>query len=357
MVQPVEAGTVCLTVVGRVGIQGVAMQVRRSAVVAVGVMLGATVLAGCSGSNGLPTPSLTESRSEVTASRPEATASRPDRSTPEESRELVPPAESAAENPKPKPESEPAKTEAAETEAATSKPQPEPETTTAKRNPPNITRPSATATAEQAQEPTTAANPTPSSSPAAVPTSAESQTPWWPWLLLLVPIVGLIAWLVARSSRRRDWDASYAGALDEVRWVARSFAPALANRALPPAGASQYWLEGRPRLDDLQAELVALSTSAPDDALSATLTRASVSLAALSQALETDVALRGAVAVTPETAASLDQSFRLIGQRCEGLLMDIGDITVPDGYPGPGYPGPEYPGPESDGGPPPPQYG
>src|SRR4051812_5081651 len=317
MVQPVRRGSLYWTV-GRpdVGSKEWIMQLRRSAFVAVGVMLGATVFAGCGGTTERPGAS-------GTASRPEATASRTGSSSPDEPRRTTAPA-GADETPAGEATTRSEPTRRSETTAAEANPPPV-KTTKAEANPPPAkttpaqgngqgnpappaktapAEPSATATEERTPGSIAAASPTPTASTA--PTEpTDSQTTWWPWLLLLVPIVGLIIWLLSRSSRRRDWEARYGVAVEQVRWVATSLAPSVANRTLPPEAGRQYWFEGRPRLDELQAELVALSTSAPDEALSATLARASASLTSLSQALETDVALRAAVVRTPENAAAL----------------------------------------------------
>jgi hypothetical protein len=207
----------------------------------------------------------------------------------------------------------------------------------------SATKPTPSATATKKSSSTTA--PTSNTTPPVEPVEpADSKTPWWPWLLLALAGAGLLGWLGVRSSRRRGWDTRFGVARDEARWMATSYVPSLADRALPPAQAAQYWSEGRPRLDELQAELTALGNSAPDPELGAQLTLASTSLAALAQAVDTDVALRGALTRSADADAALAQSYRLIEERRASLLAAIGDGidgAGPDGYPDPnGYGGP-----------------
>jgi hypothetical protein len=144
----------------------------------------------------------------------------------------------------------------------------------------------------------------------------------------VVLLAGLI-WLLLRSSRRRAWDARYATALDEARWVTTVLTASLVNPTVSSDATTLYWNENQPRVQALQGELAALSTSKPDDERGSKVDRISTSLAALTESLSALVALRGAVTDSPDAELSLQQSRAAVQERSRTLQDAIDDRTTP----------------------------
>lgn len=73
----------------------------------------------------------------------------------------------------------------------------------------------------------------------------------------------LVLWQRSRAARRR-WDADFATALTETRWLAVEILPAL-QRAKVPAEREGAWTIARPRVTALETDLAALSTTVADE--------------------------------------------------------------------------------------------
>jgi hypothetical protein len=138
------------------------------------------------------------------------------------------------------------------------------------------------------------------------------------WFLVMVP--------------RRRWDADFAKDLSEARWVVDALVPSATNRLLPPAQATQQWLDGKRRLDNLQSDLYRLGTNPPTTARATHLGTVSGSLAALQQSLEHDVALRTTAASTPDDARALDVSLQTIGHQRDALQAAIENRPAAPGH-------------------------
>jgi hypothetical protein len=163
----------------------------------------------------------------------------------------------------------------------------------------------------------------------------ESSTPWWPWALLAAVVAGLgIGWFAFLAPRRR-WDSEFTSRLSEARWVVDSLVPSATNRALPPEQASQQWLDGKRRLDDLQSGLYALGTDIPDTARAAHLGAVSGALGALQQSLEHDVALRATADTVPEGPRALDESLQTVSHRRDALMAAIENRPPTGGHAAP----------------------
>jgi hypothetical protein len=86
----------------------------------------------------------------------------------------------------------------------------------------------------------------------------DDATPWWPWLLLVV--VGLIAFLAMRRSRRATaWRQRTTAAFDEATRLATHLA------AVAPEGAAMVAAQDAGQLADLAATLSALGAEASDE--------------------------------------------------------------------------------------------
>jgi hypothetical protein len=110
-------------------------------------------------------------------------------------------------------------------------------------------------------------------------------------------------WLRSRAARRR-WDADFATALTETRWLAVEIVPAL-QRAKVPAEREGAWAVARPRVTALEADFAALSASARDQ-----------------QSAERVAALLEAVRGTRATA---DQQSGVGGPGQEAVFADLFD--------------------------------
>jgi hypothetical protein len=276
---------------------------------AAGVIIAASALllssCGASGGNvgsGVPTgtPSL--------SARPTATpsATEPPVST---TRAGIPvPSRSAA--------SPPATTPATSTTKPTST-TPKPTSTTSK--PTTTTKPTTTAVPAPAPAPkptptpaqaTSSAGTSPAPAPSAItaaPAGSESSSPWVWWLvgliLLAAAVTAVVLWMRSRAARRR-WDADFAAALTETRWLAVEIVPAL-QRAKVPAEREGAWAIARPRVTALETDFGALSTTAPDG-----------------QSAERAAALLASVRGTRATA---DQEIGVGGPTDEATFADLFD--------------------------------
>jgi len=76
-------------------------------------------------------------------------------------------------------------------------------------------------------------------------------------------VTAVVLWLRSRAARRR-WDAEFATALTETRWLAVEIVPAL-QRAKVPAEREGAWAVARPRVIILETNFGALGTTAPDE--------------------------------------------------------------------------------------------
>jgi hypothetical protein len=148
-------------------------------------------------------------------------------------------------------------------------------------------------------------------------------------VLVGVVLLAGAAWLLVRASRRRQWDARFGAALDEARWVTTVVVTSLVNPTLSADAATLYWNESQPRLQALRDELAALGTSKPDEARGLRADRVAGDLAVLGESLSALVALRGAVADSPDAGLSLQQSRTAVEQRSRILQDAIDDRPDP----------------------------
>jgi hypothetical protein len=158
---------------------------------------------------------------------------------------------------------------------------------------------------------------------------AGSSTPWWPWALLAVVVVGLGSWWAIVSGKRRRWDADFDKDLSGARWAVDSLVPSITNRALPATQVAAQWPDGKRRLDDLQSDLYRLGADIPNTERATHLGAVSGALGALQQSLESDVALRG-TATGPEGETALAASMQDVVHRRESLIAAIAN-TPPGG--------------------------
>ncbi len=155
-----------------------------------------------------------------------------------------------------------------------------------------------TNTATVTATPTTA-TPTPSESTtppsgevAATPISDEG-TVWWPWLLLALVVLGLLAWLLLARRRANQvlaaWDARLDAARAEASWVEDALTAQVLST--PTTGEAQaIWSAAQPRLLAIDESLHALVADAPDEQRAAAATNLRDQLARLVEAVGTDVA-------------------------------------------------------------------
>ena len=148
-------------------------------------------------------------------------------------------------------------------------------------------------------------------------------------MLVAVVLLAGLAWLLVRGSRRRQWDTRFAAALDEARWVTTVVGTSLVDPTLSSDAATLYWNESQPRLQALRDELAALGTSKPDAARGLRVDRVSGDLAALGESLSALVALRGAVADSPDADLSLQQSRAAVEEHRRILQDAIDDRPDP----------------------------
>jgi hypothetical protein len=101
----------------------------------------------------------------------------------------------------------------------------------------------------------------------ATPAASETTSPWVWWLvgliLLAAAVTAVVLWLRSRAARRR-WEADFAAALTETRWLAVEILPAL-QRAKEPAEVEGAWTVARPRVMAIESDFEALSATASDE--------------------------------------------------------------------------------------------
>ena len=92
--------------------------------------------------------------------------------------------------------------------------------------------------------------------------AADDSTEWWPWLLLGLAVIGLIAFLVMRRSRRTAaaWQQQTAAAFDESTRLATHLA------AVAPEGAAMVAAQDAGQIAALAATLSALGAKTEDEA-------------------------------------------------------------------------------------------
>jgi hypothetical protein len=162
-----------------------------------------------------------------------------------------------------------------------------------------------------------------SASPAPAP---DGSTPWWPWALLAAAVVGLVAWLAVVLGRRRRWDTAFERDLAESRWVVDQLVPQATDRTLSAEQVTAQWLDGKRRLDDLQSDLYRLGSSIPSSERATRLGTVSGALAAMQEALQSDVSLRATASPHDlEGARELDASLQQVVHRRDALIAAIED--------------------------------
>ena len=151
-------------------------------------------------------------------------------------------------------------------------------------------------------------------------------------LLGAVLLAGLI-WLLVRAMRRRGWDSRFAVALVDARWVATDLTGLLLGPTLTPDGATLAWTENQPRIQGLHDELTALGAAKPDDRRGARVDRVSSDLTSLTESISALVALRGAVADSPDAGVTLEQARAAVENRSRSLQDAIDDRPAPGAAP------------------------
>ncbi|WP_256796138.1 LPXTG cell wall anchor domain-containing protein [Terrabacter sp. Ter38] len=126
-----------------------------------------------------------------------------------------------------------------------------------------------TETATVTETPSESESPTPTPAPTeaapAAPTS-EQGTTWWPWLLLLVLLGGLAWFLIRRRQAQAElqaWDDRLAAAEKEASWVEDSLTTQVLERP-SAAEALPIWTAAQPRLLEIDEAFHTLATEAPD---------------------------------------------------------------------------------------------
>jgi hypothetical protein len=154
-------------------------------------------------------------------------------------------------------------------------------------------------------------------------------------VLIAVVLLAVLAWFLVRTSRRRAWDARFATALDEARWVTTVLAASLIDPTLSADAATLYWNENQPRVQSLQEELATLATTTPDAARGARVDRVSGDLSSLHESMAALVALRGAVGGAPDADTTVQQSHASVQEHSRNLQDAIDDRPVPAATPPP----------------------
>ena len=98
------------------------------------------------------------------------------------------------------------------------------------------------------------------------PQPTSSGLPAWAWVvlaILLLALIGLIAWLIQRTRVRAAWDARLAAARQTAAWVEDSLVPQTMSKATADEAAAT-WRSAGPRLLAVDQELHTLTTEAPD---------------------------------------------------------------------------------------------
>ena len=98
------------------------------------------------------------------------------------------------------------------------------------------------------------------------PEPTSSGLPAWAWVvlaILLLALIGLIAWLIQRTRVRAAWDARLAATRQTAGWVEDSLVPQTMSKATAEEAAAT-WRSAGPRLLAVDQELHDLTTNAPD---------------------------------------------------------------------------------------------
>jgi type IV secretory pathway VirB10-like protein len=242
--------------------------------------------------------------------------------------------ESPTPEPTPEPTSEP-------TPEPTAEPTPEP---TPEATPAPTEEPTEEPTATPTEEPTEEASPTATPEPAGTEDS-DDDTIWIALIVVgLLGIAGVLLylWLSRRGTRvesEAQWNKRLKADAGEARWINDVLAADIANRATSRTAdeLGRQWQEGRRRIDDLDAELFRLLSTAPTE-LAVTQTRnLTEALRALREALDTDVRLR-AGEPQPGQDVLLEDSAGTISGRRHLLAGAIAAIENPDAQPPAGPP-------------------
>jgi hypothetical protein len=335
----------------------------RPAAVLVTLLLGSAALGGCGGGGEvtLPTalPSVSLERPTPSLTPPTPTRS-PEVPTPTRTETPEPTAEPTSEEPTPEPTPEPTAEPTSEapeesptptgtlSQNATSIPPSEPGATETESKTPEPTQtdnaqptqtqstgptateseaPSASETASES--PTASASPTESASPTATGSasasataddSGSSQLPLWLGLgALLAAGVALIWFLVARS-KGKDWDERMEVERAQGRWVVTELVPALTNPATPAQMVGPHWTTAQPTLDELEANLAALITDAPDEARAAQARAIGAALTQVRSSAATHVALVAGGTADPTTVATSAAAVQTARAQLEAAL-------------------------------------
>jgi hypothetical protein len=169
-----------------------------------------------------------------------------------------------------------------QTQTVTATASPSTVTVSATANPTTVT---ATASASTVTVTTTA---TATAAPQPQPTSAG--LPTWVWIalaVLLLAVIGLVAWLIRRARVRAAWDERLAAARRTADWVEDSLVPQVVSEASTGEAAAS-WRAAGPRLLAADQELHDLGTTAPDPERAAAVEQLRTRLRALVDAVEAD---------------------------------------------------------------------
>jgi hypothetical protein len=122
---------------------------------------------------------------------------------------------------------------------------------------------------------------------------ADQGTVWWPWLLLALVALGLLAWLLLRRRRADEvlaaWDARLDAARQEASWVEDALTAQVLSTPTTQE-AQGVWGAAQPRLLAIDENLHALVTEAPDEQRAAAATNLREQLGHLVETVGADVA-------------------------------------------------------------------
>lgn len=242
--------------------------------------------AGCGddgGGGSLPTlrPSISPTRTLPTPTRtPTRTGEPTDQPTEEPTQAPTQaPTEQPTEQPTPTPTPEPSEQPTTQeptpspteepsdrpTQQPTDKPSQEPTTAQPTEKPSEEpTEPATEPTTGDATEEVTPTESTGNEEKSAADESGDEGAPSWVWWLLAAVVVaaGVLAWvLVARSARRRAWQARLGAAEAEVAWLARELLPQLRDTGSLDQVAGG-WQVARSRVAEAEDQLTVLASSA-----------------------------------------------------------------------------------------------
>jgi hypothetical protein len=252
-----------------------------------------------------PTPTSEEPTPEPTSEEPttEPTSEEPTSEAPEES---PTPTGTLSQNATSIPPSEP---EATESESQT--PEPTDSDSVEPTDSESVT-PSETASETASESPTPTESATDSASPtateasesAAADDSGSSSLPPWLGLGALLAAGGALAWFLVARSKGRDWDERMEVERTQGRWVVAELVPALTNPATPPQMVGPHWATAQPTLDELEANVAALVTDAPDEARAAQARAIGAAITQVRSSAAAHVALVAPGTADPTTVAT-----------------------------------------------------